>query len=143
MSSARAPWHLWVIGVVFLGIYIGGARDYLLILLNDQDYLQRQFGAIGTAYFTGYPLGLRIVWTVTIAGGLLAPVFLLVRSRWAVPIAVVAAAAQVVLILLTFAFRDRWHALGAAYSLFDIGVAAATIGLALYCRRLRSRGALA
>lgn len=131
------PWHLWAVAVVMFALYLGGARDYLLILIGDTDYIEGQFGPDGVAYFTDYPTVCRIVWTINILGGLTAPILLVLRSRWALPTAVIAAAAQIVLLLVTFTFLDRWAMLGAATSWFDIGIAAATILFAVYCWAIR------
>jgi hypothetical protein len=127
------PWHLWLVAIAMLVLYVGGARDYLLILMGDLDYVYRQFGSGGMAYFIGYPSSLRLIWTVTIAAGLVAPVLLLLRRRRALHVAVLAAIAQFVLLLVTFALLDRWVLLGAAVSWFDIGVGLATAVFAGYC----------
>ncbi|HZG89241.1 MAG TPA: hypothetical protein VEZ42_03420, partial [Pseudonocardia sp.] len=94
------------------------------------------------AYFADYPLALRVIWTITIVAGLVAPLSLLARSRWSTPIAVAAATSQAVLLVVTFAFRDRWAALGAATSWFDIGIGVVTALFAWYCWMLRRRGYL-
>ena len=140
--AVRLPWHAWVVAIATFALYVGGARDYLLILGQDTGYVVRQFGPGGVAYFADYPLALRVIWTTTIIGGLVAPVSLLARSRRSVPIAVVAATSQAVLLVVTFAFRDRWAALGAATSWFDIGIGVVTALFAWYCWTLRRRGHL-
>jgi hypothetical protein len=136
------PWHLWTAALLTLALYLGGARDYLLILAGDTDYMTRQFGPDGVTYFTGYPLALRAVWTVNVVGGLVAACLLLARSRWSVPAAATSAAAQAVLLVVTFGFRDRWAALGAATSWFDLGIGVVTVLFAGYCWRMRSQGLL-
>lgn len=118
-------------------LYIGGVRDYLLILVNDTGYIQEQFGIGGLRYFSDYPLLLRTLWTINIVCGLLAPVLLLVASRRALPVAVTAAAAQCVLMVLTFGFYDRWALLGGDIGWFDIGVTLATVAFALIVWRIQ------
>lgn len=126
-------------GAVF-ALYIGGARDYVLILIGDTDYIRAQFGAEGVTYFTDYPLVLRGVWTLNILGGLTAPLLLVARRRWAFPVAVIAAAAQIVLLVVTFVFLDRWASLGAPIAWFDIGIGVVTVLFAIYCWAMGSRG---
>lgn len=140
-TDARRPWHLWLVAIAVFALHLGGARDYLLILVGDTEYIQGQFGSAGATYFTDYPPVLRVVWTISILGGLTAPVLLVARSRWAFPTAMVAAAAQVVLLTVTFAFRDRWAMLGAATSWFDIGVGVVTLVFAGYCWAMGRRSA--
>ena len=141
-SGVRRPWHVWLVATAVFALYIGGFRDYLLILIQDTDYIEGQFGSGGVAYFTDYPPALRAIWAINVLGGLIAPVLLLARSRWAAPTARVAAAAQVVLLAVTLAFLDRWAMLGAAISWFDIGVGVLTVLFAVYCGRMRRRGLL-
>lgn len=132
-SQRALAWHSWLIAIAVLVLYIGGARDYLLILLNDTSYIANQFGPTGIEYFSSYPVALRLIWTVNIIGGLIAPILLLTQSRWAFPVATTAAIAQIILLTITFAFRDRWAMLGAATSWFDIGIGIVTTLLAAYC----------
>ncbi|MFD1719022.1 hypothetical protein [Georgenia deserti] len=131
-----------MVAIVVFALYIGGFRDYVLILIQDTDYIDAQFGSGGIVYFADYPPVLRVIWAINILGGLIAPVLLVARSRWAVPTALVAATAQVVLLVVTFAVLDRWAMLGAATSWFDIGVGVVTALFAVYCRKMRRRGLL-
>lgn len=108
-NHVRRPWHLWVIAIGMFALYIGGTRDYLLILIDDTEDIQGQFGPEGAVYFTDYPIVLRVIWTVNILGGLIAPILLIARSRLAFSVAVVAAAAHLVLLAVTFVFLDRWQ----------------------------------
>lgn len=141
-GGARRPWHLWLVAIAGFALYLGGARDYLLILVQSSDYIRGQFGQGGIEYFADYPSVLRVVWTINILGGLIAPMLLVARHRWALPAALVATAAQAVLLVTTFAFLDRWAMLGAMTSWFDIGVGVVTALLAAYCWALRRRGHL-
>jgi len=136
----QRPWHLWIVALAVLALYIGGARDYLLILVQDTGYIRDQFGPGGVVYFTDYPPVPRIFWTINIVGGLIAPVLLLLRHRWTTLAAIVAAAGQIALLTITFAFFDRWAKLGASASLFDIGVGIATVLFACYCWWVSRRG---
>ena len=136
----RRPWHFWAVAAAVFALYVGGSRDYLLILAQDTTYIEAQFGPGGLAYFRDYPLGLRIVWTTNIVAGLVAPVLLVAGDARAVHVAITAAAAQLVLLPLTFALRDRWAALGAATSWFDIGVGVVTALFAGYCWAMARRG---
>lgn len=142
VRTVRTPWHLWLVAAGVFAIYLGGARDFYLVLNYDTDYIASQFGAGGVAYFTDYPLELRAVWTVNVAAGLLGPLLLLARSRRAAPVAVIAVLAQVALAVLTYGYRDRWDALSTKTSLWDLGVLVVTALFAWYCLHQRRRGVL-
>lgn len=130
-------WHTWVIAAFMLAMYLGGVRDYLLVLIGDVDYIRNQFGPAGVSYFAEYPFVYRVLWTLNIVGGLIAPILLVLRQRWALHAAGVSLASQVMLLLLTFTFRDRWDALGPMIAAFDIVITLVTAVFAYYCWRLQ------
>ncbi|WP_191897064.1 hypothetical protein [Planomonospora parontospora] len=126
-----------------LALYIGGARDYALTLTLNPGYLAAQgYAEPQIGYFADYPFGLGVLWTLNIAGGLASAAASLLRSRRAVPLALTTALAQLVLLILTFAFRDRWDILGPSMSLFDIGVGVLSLAFWWYCRVMLNRTVL-
>ncbi|GAB3474242.1 hypothetical protein [Nocardiopsis coralliicola] len=142
-GRGRTPWHLWAAGAAMLLLYAMGARDYAYLLGPDPAYVASQgWGPEAAAYFSGYPVALRAVWTLNIAAGLAAPVLLLLRSRYAPAAALAAAAAQIALMAVSFAVLDRWAALGAFTNSWDIGIAAVTAAFWAYCLRMRRTGVL-
>ncbi|RVX41890.1 hypothetical protein EDD27_4483 [Nonomuraea polychroma] len=137
------PWHLWVVGLGFLALYLVGGRDYILARTVNQGYFDEQgYGPDQIAYFSDYPAIPAVFWTINIAAGLAAAVLLLFRSRWAAPATLIAAASQLCLLVITFGFMDRWAILGPRFSLVDIGVWVLTVGLWQYCRAIHRRGIL-
>lgn len=141
-NRTATPWHLWLVGIFFLATYAMGARDYVLCLTVSEAYFESQGWHGAVAYFTDYPLVPLVFWTTGLAAGLAAPAALLLRSRWAVPIALAAALAQLLLQISTFGSMDRWSMLGPEHSLFDIGVMLSTFALWWYCRAMRTRSVL-
>ena len=137
------PWHVWPVSMVAFFTYVMGAYDFVLTAALDPGYFSAQgYGPAAVAYFTDYPLVPRVLWTVNIAAGLLAPVLLLARSRRAAASAALAAAAQLLLLLATFSVMGRWSALGPFIAIFDVIIGLMTVGLWLYCRRMTARGVL-
>lgn len=138
---SETPWHLWVVGVFFHVLSLAGARDSVLSLTLNKEYFEAKgFGTAQIAYFTDYPH--VPLWTVAVAGGIVSALLLLSRSRWAVPVALVSAGANLCLVLATFGFKDRWNVFGPWMSLFDFVILALTFGLWAYCRAMLSRGVL-
>lgn len=126
-----------------LALYLAGARDYLNLLEPDVGYIHSQgWGDDAIAYFTDYPVFVKIIWTLNVAAGLIAPVLLFFRSRHAVGAALIAISAQVVLMAITFAFLGRWAALGAFTNLWDFGIALLTLAFWWYCRTMLKRSVL-
>ena len=117
----KAPWHLWLVGgfaVVFNSI---GAFDYLMTRRHNAAYFEQLgYDAAQIAYFEHYPVLPTIFWTVGVFGAVAASVLLLFRSRYTVPVALVALGAQAGLDIISFGFMDRLIVRGVRQSLFDI-----------------------
>ena len=143
MKNIKIPWHLWLMGFFFIFIYANGVYDYFMMLgLNVDYYNSKHYGEAVVAYFTNYPIGLLILYTVNIFCGLLSPILLLFRTRLAMWVAFISAVSMLFLEVLTFSFRNRWNVLGPWVSLFDITLLLMTWGLFFYCRALAKKGVL-
>ncbi|RCX18605.1 hypothetical protein DFP94_106139 [Fontibacillus phaseoli] len=137
------PWHLWLIGLFFIFVYANGIYDYFMMFgYNEAYYSTKNYGANVFEYFTDYPTVPLIFWTLNVFCGLIAPILLLIRSRWAVQTSLISAISIFALELTTFAFMDRWHVLGPWISFFDIGILVMTVGLFIYCSLMKRRGVL-
>jgi hypothetical protein len=142
--GAKAPWHLWVLGVfalIFNGI---GAYDWIMTTSQDAAYFnQLGYGAAQIAYFANYPVVPLIFWTVGVFGAVAACVLLLLRSRYAVGVALIALGAQVALDIASFGFMNRLGVFGLRQSVFDIVV---PLGLSIlvlwYSAAMSRRGVL-
>jgi hypothetical protein len=88
-NRPRAPWHLWVLGVVSLIWFAGGANDYIQTRLVNPDYLEMAAGSVGVPvqvivdYFGNYPLWANICWALGVWGAFAGSILLLLRSRFA------------------------------------------------------------
>ncbi|MFD0557055.1 hypothetical protein FB566_2310 [Stackebrandtia endophytica] len=139
-TITKLPWHAWVISIVVIALQIGGIWDYLQLLEPNVDYVESKgWGSAGVEYFTDYPLPLRILWTLTLLAGTVAPVLLLVRSRFAGVSALTAALAQALLMAITLGFMGRFGALGGFTAAWDAGIIAAYVAFWLYCRQIVRR----
>jgi hypothetical protein len=131
---------MWLTAIPFFCIYLFGSYDYVMVHTRNEGYLL-SLGR-GTAlidYFTDYPLYLSAVWAVNITGGLLAPLLLLLRHRWAVETAVVSSAAMFLLTAVTFIRLDRFEIFGLWYSLFDMTILLLTAAFTGYTFKLKKK----
>jgi hypothetical protein len=83
--AALAPWHLWLVGVLWLVYSAMSCYSHAMTLTENASY----FRATGVtpeiaAYFAAVPAWYVVTWTIGAWGGLLAAVGLLVRKSWAV-----------------------------------------------------------
>lgn len=142
-ARRRAPWHLWAVGVVALLIFSAGAYDHVMALSENAAYFKRQnYDVTQIAYFTDYPVLPAIFWTIGVWGSLVASILLLLRRRWAVIVAVIGLAGQVMLDIISFGFMHRWRDLGARLAMFDLCVLLLSAAFVCYGRVMAERGVL-
>ncbi|MEO1730939.1 MAG: hypothetical protein AAFR64_09385 [Pseudomonadota bacterium] len=88
-EGPKAPWHLWVLGIVSLIWFAGGANDYVQTKLVNMDYLGMAADSVGVPvevivdYFANYPLWANICWALGVWGAVAGSLLLLLRSRYA------------------------------------------------------------
>lgn len=85
----KAPWHLWVLGIVSLLWFAGGANDYVMTKTANEAYLGMAADNMGVSvamildYFNGYPLWATVAWALGVWGAVAGSVLLLLRRRFA------------------------------------------------------------
>ena len=140
---ARAPWHLWAVGVISLLWNAMGAIDYSLTELHNQAYFD--MGGMTPemiAYFNGFPAWAVAAWAIGVWSCLAGSIVLLVRSRLAAP--------AFALSLLGLAVTDYFSIAVAhpaafdttASTIFRIVLFAVTVFLTIYAWRMKAAGVL-
>jgi hypothetical protein len=86
--SARAPAHLWIVGVLSL-LWSGfGCYDYVMSRMRNVDYLKSMMPDVDPnatlAYIDGFPIWASFGWGLGVWLGLAGSIALLMRSRHAV-----------------------------------------------------------
>ncbi|WP_338466728.1 hypothetical protein RXV95_14425 [Novosphingobium sp. ZN18A2] len=81
--KARAPWHLWAVGVAGLLWNSFGCYDYAMTNLRNPAYLA-QLPPEMIAYLDALPAWLTGFWALGVWGSLAGSILLLARSRYAV-----------------------------------------------------------
>ncbi|MFC0687467.1 hypothetical protein [Novosphingobium clariflavum] len=139
-AAARAPVHLWLVGVLAIAWNGFGCLDYAMTVTRDPAWMAPVPPAV-VDWLDAAPVWALAGWAFGVGGGLLGALLLVMRSRWAVH---------------AFALSLLGLAANQAYLLLSPIPAAATLGdLALrlaiwtaalvqffYTARLRGRGAL-
>jgi hypothetical protein len=87
-TTARAPAHLWIVGILSLLYNCYGCYDYLLKRMHNMDYFAKSMPGVdpnlALAWMEGMPIYSQMGWGLGVWGGLLGAVLLLTRSRYAV-----------------------------------------------------------
>ncbi|MFN4040503.1 MAG: hypothetical protein ACK4I0_02435 [Brevundimonas sp.] len=85
MRHPRAPWHLWLVGVLSLLWNAFGAWDFIQTTTRGEAYMR----AMGMsedmiAYYEALPAWMYGPWILGVWGAVLGSILLMARSRWAV-----------------------------------------------------------
>ncbi|HYD46060.1 MAG TPA: hypothetical protein VEA79_12415, partial [Phenylobacterium sp.] len=83
-GRAKAPWHLWVVGVVS-ALWNGfGVYDFICTKTQGEAYLRAGgFTDAQIAYYLSYPPWMTVAWAVGVFGSLIGSLLLLLRSKYA------------------------------------------------------------
>lgn len=145
--SRKAPWHLWLVGL--LGTFWNGfgALDYTMTQTHNRAWYQSMMGEDADAvmqWMDRAPFLADLFWALGVWFGLAGCLLLLTRKSWAVPalaISLVGAVGSLVMGHLTAADRPAAMS-GASYDMVAVTVVAIAFGLFIYARRLRANDVL-
>lgn len=80
--AGKAPWHLWLIGILAVLWNAMGAFDYTATKLQLEFYMG-QFSAEQLDYFYGFPAWVVACWAIAVWASLLGSLALLLRKAFA------------------------------------------------------------
>jgi len=141
-ASPVVPRHLWVVGVLSLLWNSVGAFDYFMTQTRNATYLSA-FTPEQLAYFLGFPPWVIATWALSVWGGVLGSVLLLMRRRLAVTVFALSAATMLPTFFYNYVLTDGLRIMGGAGGLIFSGVIIFVgVVLLLYARSLARRGVL-
>lgn len=133
----KMKWYGYALALFVLFMYAMGTYDFFMMLShNAAYYADHNYGQEVVEYFTNYPFYFMIFWIINLICGVVSPLLLLVKNRYAEKAALVSLSADLILILLTSVFRNRIGVLGFGTFAFDIFIVVLTLLLYLYCKSL-------
>jgi len=141
-QSAKAPWHLWVVGVVSLLWNSVGAMDFVMTQTKNRAYMSG-FTPAQLEFYYGFPLWVVATWGIAVWGGVLGSLLLLLRSRFAAHLFLSSFIGIVLTDVRNFAFSNGIEVMGGVVALIFSAVIF-VIGLLLlaYARAMCKRGVL-
>lgn len=147
-EGTRAPWHLWVVGIVGLLWNSGGAYDYTMTQTRNLDYLTQAADNAGVSldvmlgYYTQFPAWADAAWAFGVWGAVVGSILLLLRNRFAYH----AFAISILGLLGTTGFTatsDIPAELNTSFTwIFTAVIWIATLALAYYAKRMTAAGVL-
>lgn len=141
-TSARAPVHLWIVGILALLWNAFGAFDYVMSQTQNAAYLA-QFSDADRLYFNSFPAWAVAAWALGVWGGLVGSLLLLARSRHAE----FAFGLSLLGLLVATIYQHVLSAMPADLKTgpmvaMNVAIWAVAIGLFVYAHRMRARGIL-
>ncbi len=139
----KAPWHLWLIGVVSLLWNAVGAADYTMTQLRYEPYMS-QFTTEQLDYFYGFPAWVVGAWAVAVWSAVAGSVLLLARKAAALWAFVVSLAGMVVTALHNYLLAEvtMTEIVGPGALAMSALILLVGLFLVVYARRMKIAGVL-
>ncbi len=119
-----------------------GALDYTMTETRNASYMN-DFTPEQLAYFYSFPKWVIATWAISVWGGVVGSIALLVRQRVALPIYAVSLATMVITFVHNFVLANGLAVMGGAGALaFTATIVAVGVALVLYSRWLGRKGVL-
>lgn len=135
----RAPWHLWVIGIVALLWNAMGTLDYVMTRIRNEAWMS-QFTPEQLDYFYSFPIWATAAWGTAVWGGVIGTLLLLLRKEHAVMAFLISLVAMAITTLYSYGISNGLEIMGDAGSLiFTAIIFLVSVALFLYSRALRAR----
>lgn len=138
LSPAKAPWHLWLVGVLTLLFNAMGVFSYVMTRLGKLAALGMTPEQI--AFMNSYPAWAVTLWAFGVLGAFAGSVLLLLRSRIAVVAMVVATIGLFGTTVYNYALTTVPESMQAPA--LDVAIWAVTLFLLFYARRMAAAGVL-
>lgn len=141
-QTARAPRHLWVVGVVAVLWNAIGAFDYSATQFRWAPYMSA-FTQDKLDYFYGFPAWAVAAWAIAVWTSVAGSIGLLLRRRWSVWMFGASLAGMVITTVYNFVLTDGVAIMGSGAMIFSAVIWAIALFLFFYARAMAKRGVLA
>jgi hypothetical protein len=139
----KAPWHLWLVGVIavlFNGI---GAFDWVMSMVQGASYLASAgMTPVQIAHYQAMPIWMTAVWTIGVWGAMLGSVLILLRSKLASAVFAVSLAAFLVSLIYHYVLTDGGEILGGPMAITNVVITALLLFFMWYSWLMTKRGVL-
>lgn len=141
--APKAPWHLWVVGIVSLLWNAMGVLDFTMTHLKPDVWL-KAFPPDQVEYIQGFPLWSVVAWGVGTWGSFLGSALLLARKGLAFHFLAASLAGALLTSLYSFGLSDGLKIMGGGAGMIAFNAIIVTISVLLlvYAKTMRQRGVL-
>lgn len=139
----KAPWHLWVVGVIALLFNAIGAFDYVMSMTQGARYMASAgMTPAQIAHYEAMPVWMTAVWAIGVWGAMLGSVLILLRNKLAFPVFAVSLAAFLVSLLYTYVLTNGGEVMGTQMAIASAVITALLVFFIWYSRAMTKRGVL-
>jgi hypothetical protein len=140
---ARAPWHLWLVGVIAVLFNAIGVFDFVMARAQGADYMASAgMTPQQIAHYLKMPAWMTIVWAVGVFGAFIASWLLLLRRTLALPVFVVSLAAFLLSLVYTYLLTDGGAIMGRQMAITSAVIAGLLVFFSWYSRQMAARRVL-
>ena len=138
-ATPVVPRHLWVVGVLSLLWNSVGAFDYLMTQTRNASYLSA-FTPEQLAYFQAFPSWVVATWALSVWGGVLGSILLLLRRRLALTVFGVSLVTMLPTFFYNYVLTDGLRIMaGAGWLSFNLVIVVVGWALLFYVSTLSRR----
>jgi len=141
-SPVKAPWHLWVVGIVGTLWNAMGAMDYVMTKLEVESYMAA-FTPEQLEFFYGFPIWVNAAWAIAVWGSVIGCLLLLLRKSVAVEVLLVSFVAMALTAFHNYGLSNGMEVVGDTFSLvFTATIFVVGLALYFYAKAMRAKGVL-
>jgi len=140
-STTKAPFHLWIIGILAVLWNAMGAFDYTATQMK-LDFYMSQFTPEQLDYFYTFPAWVDAGWAIAVWGALLASLVLLMRKAFAVWLFGISILGMAATAVYTFFLTDSSSVMGEGALMFTAVIWVIALLLYFYSSAMAKRRVL-
>ncbi len=111
--SLKAPWHLWLVGVIAVLWNAYGGYDYTMSMTQGAAYMATSgMTPDQIRFYDAMPVWMTAVWAIGVWGGVVGSLLLLLRSKLAFPVFAVSFAAFLTSLVYVYGLNDGSEVMG-------------------------------
>ena len=142
-STVKAPWHLWLVGVIAVLFNAIGVFDFGMSMAQGPKYMASAgMTPDQIAHYQTMPAWMTMVWAVGVFGAFSASILLLMRRKRAFAVFVLSLAAFLVSLLYTYVLTDGGAIMGRQMAMTSAMIALLLVLFSAYARWMGARGVL-
>ena len=132
-AAKKAPWHLWVVGVMAALFNSIGVFDFVLSRIQGPAYMASAgMTTEQIAYYQQLPAWMMLVWALGVFSAFAASLLLLLRRKWAAPVFALSLAAFLVSLLHTYVLTHGGAVMGQQMTITSAVIAVLLLLFSIY-----------